>query len=140
MRFESPAAYRDLWRRHPALTRWTPAVERYVDHDLIDTGTGTGPTWRSKVSAAAVREDTVDLLRGDALSEAWTRLRHEAVFLRAERGMLDQPQPLYPDPARLAATEPGRAVPVHTVPGTNHYTIVLDDLGATAVAAALARG
>jgi hypothetical protein len=54
------------------------------------------------------------------------------VFLRAERGMLGAPPPLYPDAAALAAR-----LPVRTVPGTNHYTIVFGADGAAAVAAAL---
>ena len=52
-------------------------------------------------------------------------------FVRAERGMLNETPPLYPDLdvlARLAVT---------TVPGSNHYSILFGDAGVSAVAAAL---
>jgi lipase len=129
MRFPSRSAYRDFWRRHPAFGKWTPAIEAYVDYDL----TGAEPRLRSKVSPAAVAADTVDLYGGGAPTAAWHRLRHEALFLGAERGLLDEPPPLYPDLAPIAARMPARRVP-----GTNHYTILFAESGAAAVAAALA--
>ena len=128
VRFASRTAYRDYWRAHPALADWTPALESYVDYDL----TGVEPELRSKASADAVAADSIDVYQGEALPAAWRRLRHDAVFLRAERGMLGAPPPLYPDAAALAAR-----LPVRTVPGTNHYTIVFGADGAAAVAAAL---
>lgn len=127
-RFPDRAAYRDFWRVHPALRNWNRTIESYVDYDL----TGNEPELRSKVSLDAVREDSVDILTGDTLPTAWSRLRHEAVLLRAERGMLDEPTPLYPDPALLSPK-----LPVRTVPGTNHYTVLLGEPGAATVAAAL---
>ncbi|MGA8118139.1 MAG: alpha/beta hydrolase [Actinocatenispora sp.] len=127
-RFADRAQYRDFWRAHPALYNWTPDLESYVDYDL----TGEEPELRSKVSLDAVREDSVDLLTGDTLPAAWRRLRHDALLLRAERGMLDEEIPMYPDVDALTAT-----LPVRTVPGTNHYTILLGDPGAVAVASAL---
>ena len=129
MRFESREAYRDFWRAHPAFAEWSAGVEAYVDYDL----TGTAPGLHSKVSAEAVRGDTVDMYDGDALSGAWARLRHDAVFLRAETGMFGEPPALYPDPAPIAAR-----MPVRTLPGTNHYTILLGGPGAAEVAAELA--
>ncbi|WP_222853366.1 alpha/beta hydrolase [Fodinicola acaciae] len=131
MRFPSRVAYADFWRAHPAFAEWNAAIQSYVDYDL----TGTEPELRSKVSEAAVREDSVDILEGDALREAWQRLRHDAVFLRAERGLLDQPVPLYPEVAPIEAK-----MPVRTLAGTNHYTILLSEKGAAPVAAAIRTG
>lgn len=125
-RFPSREAYRDFWRRHPAFTEWTPAIQSYVDYDL----TGAGDQLRSRVSYDAMRADFVDLHTGSAGREAFAALPAGTPFLRAERGLLDEPTPLYPE--RL----PGLAV--HTVPDTNHYSILFGDAGATAVAAALA--
>jgi lipase len=130
MRFPTRAAYRDFWRGHPAFRQWSPAIEEYVDYDL----TGAEPTLRSKVSRAAVAADTVDMYDGGALPAAWHRLRHPAQFLGAERGLLDEPPPLYPDLAPIAARMPAR-----TILGTNHYSILFAESGAAAVAAALAR-
>jgi pimeloyl-ACP methyl ester carboxylesterase len=126
MRFASHAEYHDFWRRHPSFTRWNPAIEAYVDHDL----TGTAPELRSSVNEDAVRADFVELHKGAEPRAAYEALPRETVFLRAERGMFDEPRALYPDPAAIGLT-------VTTVPGTNHYTILLGEDGARAVAAAL---
>jgi pimeloyl-ACP methyl ester carboxylesterase len=128
MRFASMDEHRAFWRRHPALAEWTPNLESYVDYDM----TGEPPDLHSKVSTDAVRADSVDTFSGDALNGAWRRLRHDAVLLRAEYGMLGAPPALYPDPAAFAGK-----LPVRTVDGTNHYTILLGDRGAAAIAAHL---
>lgn len=126
MQFASRAEYRDFWRRHPAFESWNPAIESYVDYDL----TGTEPTLRSKVNRAAIEGDFVDLHTGAAARAAYAALPADTVFLRAERGMFNEPTPIYPDPDAIALA-------VTTVAGTNHYTIVFGDDGAAAVAAAL---
>ncbi|MET8638677.1 alpha/beta hydrolase [Streptomyces sp. NPDC004680] len=128
MRFHDREAYRDHWRAHPAFADWSPAVEAYVDYDL----TGEPGDLRSKASADAVRDDSVDLHTGRAAAGAWSRLRHEVQFLRAEFGMLGALPALYPDPAPIAAR-----MPVRTVDGSNHYTILLGTDGADSVAATL---
>jgi lipase len=128
MRFVDRAAYHEFWRAHPAFRAWSPAVESYVDYDL----TGTEPELRSRVLPDALRQDFTDLHFGDAPAHAWSRLRHPAVFLRAERGMLDEPTSMYPEPELISAR-----IPLRTIPGTNHYTILLDDPGGTEVAAVI---
>jgi hypothetical protein len=127
MRFASVEAYRDYWRAHPSFARWTPAVEAYVDYDL----TGTGERLRSRVSEEAMRTDFTDLHTGAPGLEAFAALPDGVAFVRAERGMLDEPVPLYPDLDVLARLK------VTTVPGTNHYSVLFDDAGVAAVAAAL---
>ncbi|MFC4852416.1 alpha/beta hydrolase [Actinophytocola glycyrrhizae] len=126
MRFASHAAYHDFWREHPSFTGWNPAIESYVDYDLA----GAEPELRSKVNEDAVRADFVDLHKGAEPLAAYAALRSDTVFLRAERGMFDQPEALYPDPSAIGLA-------VTTVPGTNHYTILLGEGGARAVAAAV---
>jgi lipase len=128
MRFPDRDAYRAYWRAHPAFADWTPAIESYVDYDL----TGEPGRLRSKASADAVRGDSIDLHTGDASVGAWSRLRHEALFLRAEYGMLGGPPALYADPAPIADR-----MRVRVIGGTNHYTILLGAPGAAAVAEAL---
>jgi lipase len=126
MRFASRAEYRDFWRKHPSFADWNPAIESYVDYDL----TGGQPELRSRVNGDAVRTDFVDLHTGADPRAAYEALPPDTVFLRAERGLFDEPTALYPDPEAIGLT-------VTTVPGTNHYTILLGDTGAHAVAAAL---
>jgi lipase len=124
---------RAFWRAHPALAgSWNDAVEAYVDYDLA----GTPPALRSSVRAEAVRADTHDLIVGPSLRRAMLALPRERVdFLRAARGMQDEPAGLYPVTVlRLHRLTLPR---LHwaTVEGVNHYTIVMGDRGATAVAA-----
>lgn len=127
MRFPSKEAYRDFWRAHPAFADWSPAVEAYVDYDL----TGDGDQLRSRASEEAMRTDFLDLHNGAATRAAFAALPANTPFLRAERGMFDQPTPLYPDSDRLAG------LASRTVPGTNHYSILFGDPGATAVTEAI---
>lgn len=126
MRFASRADYRDFWRKHPSFADWNTDIESYVDYDL----TGAEPELRSRVNGAAVRADFVELHKGDDPLAAYEALPKDTVFLRAERGMFDEPTALYPDPDAVGLA-------VTTVPGTNHYTILLGEHGARAVAAAL---
>lgn len=125
MRFASAEEYRDFWRGHPAFAEWSPAIESYVDYDL----TGTPPNLRSRVNADAVRADFRDL---HTKSPAFDAVPAGTVFLRAERGLLDDPVPLYPNPEEFADR-----VRVRTIAGTNHYTILFGADGAHAVAAEL---
>jgi pimeloyl-ACP methyl ester carboxylesterase len=126
MRFASHEEYRDFWRRHPSFAAWNPFIESYVDYDL----TGAAPSLHSTVNGDAVRADFVDLHTGTDPRAAYEALPPDTVFLRAERGMFDEPTALYPDPSAIGLA-------VTTVPGTNHYTILLGEDGARAVAAAL---
>ena len=126
MRFASREEYRDFWRRHPSFAAWDATIESYVDYDL----TGEPPSLRSRVSRDAVREDFVDLHTGADPKAAYEALPRDTMFLRAERGMFDEPPGFYPDPAAIGLS-------VSTVPGTNHYSILFGEDGARAVAAAL---
>jgi pimeloyl-ACP methyl ester carboxylesterase len=128
MTFADVTEHRDFWRRHPAFTEWNTDIESYLDYDL----TGQPPRLHSKVSAEAVRADSIDTFAGPALADAWRRLRHRPLLLRAEYGMLGALPALYPDPAALADR-----LTVRTVDGTNHYTILLGERGAAAVADSL---
>jgi len=127
MSFPDRTAYHDFWRQHPAFTEWTPIIESYVDYDLMPVRTEL----RSRVTEEAMRADFVELLTGAASRDAYAALPMGTPFLRAERGLLNEPVPLYPDPAAL-----GR-VAVRTVADTNHYSILFGDAGTTAVTAEL---
>ena len=132
MTFESRDAYRDFWRQHPAFAggQWSHWVEEYVDYDLV----GTEPELRSGVDQDAVRGDGADLITGTALPDALAALATPSVLLRAERGMLNNPEPLVPE--SLARQYP-QVTDLGVVPDTNHYTILLSDHGGAAVADAI---
>jgi lipase len=131
MTFPSTAAYLDFWRRHPALAGdWNHYCEDAYTYDLE----GEGTELRSGVREAAVLADADSQLLSDDIPAALRALRHPAVLLRAPAGMLGAEPGLYPD-AWLADWE-GRLAGLRTalVEGVNHYTILLTERGASAVA------
>lgn len=131
MTFPSIDAYLDYWRVHPAFrSDWSPAVETYLSYDLVGEASELHPA----TSYATVEEDSIDQNGGTSVVEALARLRHPTILVTAERGMLDQVPPLY-SPERLPgllAEYPG--LRHRAVEDVNHYTIVLSERGADAVA------
>ncbi|MCL8025905.1 alpha/beta fold hydrolase [Nocardioides bruguierae] len=134
MTFPDREAYRDFWRAHPAFGDWTPVVEGYVDYDLE----GTEPHLRTSTNGTAVATDGAQLFGGDAYDAWLASIAVPTTFLRAPRGLLDEPRALYaPGYAetfsdRVAAAHGGlRVVEVEDV---NHYTIVMAEDGARRVA------
>ncbi|MFS0732739.1 alpha/beta hydrolase [Microbacterium sp. 1P10UB] len=130
-RFASEQDYLDFWRAHPAFARdWSPALEAYLAYDLV----GEAPELRPSTSYATLEEDSLDQNAGADIAAAQSRPRHPVILLSAERGLLDQVPALYAAdrlPQKVAAVPGLRHVPVADV---NHYTIVLSDRGADAVA------
>jgi pimeloyl-ACP methyl ester carboxylesterase len=132
--FPSREAYRDYWRAHPAFANaWSPAVEAYVDYDLV----GDPPAMHSRTSPDAVAGDNTDGTTGTVLMESMTALAHPTALLTAPRGLLNEPTPLYSE--RVLADWAGRLplLTVRQVPDVNHYTIIFDPRGVAEVAAAI---
>jgi lipase len=126
--FASVEAYRDHWRAHPSMQPWSAAIEAYVDHDLV----GEPPQLQPACRMEAAQRDGADLY---ATAEVVPRaLPVPSVFLRAERGMLDEPEGLYA-PGYPSQWLPGTQE--RTVAGVNHYSIVLGAEGAHVVADAV---
>lgn len=134
MRFSSVDEYLDFWRAHPAFRRdWSPTLETYLAYDLV----GAAPELRPATSYATLEEDSIDQNTGTAIAHALAELRHPTVMLTAERGLLDQVPPLY-SAERLPGLIAAYAGLRHQAVGdVNHYTIVLSERGADAVAAAV---
>lgn len=132
MTFSSYEDYRGFWRQHPAFAEWHPVMVTYADYDLV----GEPPELRPSCRPEAAMRDSRDLYPD--LDEQPAALPVPAIFLRAERGVLDEPdKPMY-EAGRASTWLPG--VVESTVPGTNHYTITLSEKGAAAVAAAVRQG
>ena len=126
--------YRAFWRAHPALSDFTPAVADYIDYDLRPDG----PPWRSSCAPEAMYADHAEQYAGGPVDLDWPGVTGPVTFLRAPRGLLDEPGGLYP-PASVAdwlAAHP--RVALVEVPGVNHYTITLGPAGAARTAAAIA--
>jgi pimeloyl-ACP methyl ester carboxylesterase len=131
MTFPSLEAYLDFWRPHPALADdWNAYIEEHYTYDL----TGVAPDMRSGVSEEAVLSDGADQLKDSAVADAIAALAHPTVLVRAPRGLFNQVPPLYPDEAAATWRADLPALRVALVPDVNHFTILLTDRGANAVA------
>ena len=134
--FERREAYHDWWRAHPAFAHADVRAEdliAYADHDLV----GAPPDLRSSVGEEVVRADAAELLE---IGKPAPALEVPAELLCAERGMVDDPNPLQPPALAKAWAD---AAPdlrrTERVPGVNHYTLVMGATGAGAVANAIVR-
>jgi lipase len=133
MTFESPEAYIDFWRAHPAFQdAWSDDVEAYARYDL----TGADGSFRSVVSEPAVRSDMRALLLDEPTRGAAPRIRSPVRVVRAPRGLLNDENVLIPDQALEAYREHVPDVQAELVEDVNHYTIVMG-AGAGRVAAAI---
>ncbi len=122
MTFPDHAAYRQMWREHPAFAEWTDLTSAYVDFDLVATEDGA---LRPATRVEALEEDIRELVDGDSLLRALANLRHPASWLLAPRGLMDEVPPLYPEAARLHWTAEHPGLEVAEIEGVNHYTIVM---------------
>ncbi|NUR06347.1 MAG: alpha/beta hydrolase [Nocardioidaceae bacterium] len=125
-------SYRDWFRRHPAFARdWTTEAEAYADYDLPDS------PGRPAADPDLVEADQLDIVGGTAFAEAFDKPLPPRVFLHASRGFADDPPGLYPQPTVDAYAARWPDLDVRLVPDVNHYTIVLSERGASAVARAV---
>lgn len=130
--FSSSAEYEEFWKSHPAFRNdWSPEMAAYAAYDLD----GEAPALRPSTRVPAMAENVLQLNGSDGYAEALAELATPIDFLRAPRGLLDEPDGLYDqdDVDEYAAALP--SLTVHEVENVNHYTIVLSDHGSSSVAA-----
>ena len=135
-RWPEEEAYVDFFRAHPAFqppNRWPPAAEAYVRYDA----TADGDEVRSSVVKAAVLADGGAAIVDPTSASSIERIEHRSLLLWAPRGILDEAPGLYPDERLTEAVTRLAHVEARLVPGTNHYTILVDDIGAGPVADAI---
>ena len=100
---------------------------------------GEAPTLHCSCSLEAVRVDATDTLLDVQTTTAVHRIDCPATLLWCPRGILDEPQGLYDD-ARLDDAGLDRTrVHVERVDDVNHYTVLLADKGASAIAVHIGR-
>jgi pimeloyl-ACP methyl ester carboxylesterase len=120
--FPSRETFLDRMRDLPMLRgRWNAYLERYFHYDVEDLPSGTV---RAKASRAAIAEELTNLAR-ERLWVLHHRVRCPTLILRAPDGLLT-------DTDCLMTAEEGRALAAAipratlvTVPGTNHYTVLI---------------
>jgi len=131
MTFANHEAYRDFWRAHPAFSGGIDeAMGAYVDYDLVEVPGG----FASSVRIDAVRDDVASQLDPLVLTPALERLRVPATLLRAPRGLMDQPEALYPPHVVREWDQRLPLLSVVEVDDVNHYTIVFEPRAAALVA------
>ncbi|WP_345802943.1 alpha/beta hydrolase [Microbacterium sp. AZCO] len=136
MRFADAGEYRAFWREHPAFRAdWTPELERYLEYDLVPDS----DAFRPATSYAVVVDDNTDMNTTTTVPDALAALRHPTVLLTAPRGLMDETPGLYAPEhlARLLAAH--HEMRHERVDDRNHYTIVMSEQGADAVAAVVRR-
>lgn len=124
-------SYEALWAEHPSFaeTGITPEIERYVLSDLIEVDGG----FRSCVDEDAIRFDGGELLTDDEIRTLLEQRKQPVTIIRAETGIMATPPPLLP-------VEWIDRLPQHdwrTVAGANHYSVLIGEAGAAAVAQAI---
>lgn len=135
MTFPDRKSYQDFFRAHPAFVGdWNDAVADYVDYDLV----GEPPHLRSATTFEAMAQDSDDLQRsGEWLLSALAAAPAGTEFLQAERGLAGEIPGLYADDWIRQWQTRFPQISVDRVGGVNHYTILFNDVGAAAVAAAV---
>jgi lipase len=133
--FATVEEYMAYWRGHPALKgAWDEDVEAFVRCDYVEDEDGV----RCVVNVDAVFADIGDLTFDRLTRTAVTRVRVPVRLIRAERGLFDD-DPLIPGPELDEFLRDNPHVSVETIPGVNHYTIVMGGRrGPIRIAAALA--
>jgi pimeloyl-ACP methyl ester carboxylesterase len=134
--FVDREAYHAWWRAHPALAGSDVAdsdLVAYANHDLG----GSPPELRSTVAKEAVRADAHELFE---MGKPAHRLTVPVEMLLAPRGLQNEPAPMIaPELAAAWAHAAPDRRRVTEVPDVNHYTIVMGERGARAVAQAIVR-
>jgi len=124
MKFDSQEAYREYFRPQKAFIKgWSAALCEYADYDLRGQSPSTLP--------GAVEADSRDLFEDSGIVvQGLESFQNEILLLRAERGLQDEPIPLYPKQIIDNALQKYPRIKLVTL-DSNHYDILLDDGGAS---------
>ncbi|MGM1028469.1 MAG: alpha/beta fold hydrolase [Actinomycetota bacterium] len=122
MTFPSIDDYRAFWQHHPAFgPYWSPAIEEYVDYDLVDADGALRPS----ATPEAVIANLVELDGRGGYTAALEGLEVPMVLLRSPRGLFDEAPGLYDDEWLATWTSRLPELDVRDVEHTNHYTILM---------------
>jgi pimeloyl-ACP methyl ester carboxylesterase len=130
--YASRDAYRQFWRSQPHFPpeEWGPWIEAFLDYEVG----GEPPQLRPKASEGAVRADLMESFQRNQILARLQAIRIPVLMLRAAAGFVPNQPPLFPD---LVFEEIRMHVPPiedHKLSGTTHYTIVMGERGASAIA------
>lgn len=131
MTFENKEAYRNYWKPQPAFAKgWSCVLDEYVDYDLR----GEEPNMRPSTNLQAVKDDSRDLFENELLVRSLQGLQRESLFIKAERGLQNEENGLYPM-ALLDIVLPNYPkLKLKFLADCNHYDMFLGATGAEKVA------
>jgi pimeloyl-ACP methyl ester carboxylesterase len=132
-RWPDEDAYVGFFKAHPAFqppNRWTETVEAYVRYDAVVTDDGQ---IRSSAVKAAVLEDGGAAITDPTSASSVERISHPTTLVWARRGLLDQTPGLYPPAVVEEVTGRLEHLSASLVEDANHYSVAVDDVGASAV-------
>jgi len=129
--YPSREEYRKFWRSQPHFPAadWNPWIEAFLDYEVG----GESPV-QPKASQAAVVADMGEVLQRDAVVERLKAIRVPALLLRAEKGFTPDQPPLFPDDLAEQIRSFVPHLDDRKFAGTTHYTIVLGQNPAAAIA------
>jgi len=131
MTFENHEAYRNYWKPQAAFAKgWSDVIEEYVDFDLR----GEEPTMKAATNPQAVEEDSRDLFGDDLIVRSLTGLANESIFIKAERGLQNEENGLYPMAVLEAVLPSYPKLQLKFLADCNHYDMFLEATGAEKVA------
>ena len=131
MTFENKDTYRNYWKPLPAFVKgWSTALDEYVDFDLR----GTEPQMKPATNPVAVEEDSRDLVGDDLIARSLRGLTQQSLFIKAERGLQNEENGLYPVPVLDAVLPSYPQLKLEFLADCNHYDMFLEESGAEKVA------
>ena len=131
MTFENKDAYRNYWKPQTAFVKgWSSVLDEYVDYDLR----GAEPNMKAATNPVAVEEDSRDLFGDDLIVRSLTGLKKQSLFIKAERGLQNEENGLYPMPVLEAVLPSYPQLKLEFLADCNHYDMFLEESGAEKVA------
>ena len=118
--FPSKEAYLDLMKSNPLLQPWTSMLETYYLYELEEADGGV----RSRVKAEHIKEEAENLTGYD-VTGFYSRIKCPVLILRAPEGMTTPDNILLPEKALEKMLREIFNVKYVDIPGTNHYSIVM---------------
>ena len=131
MTFESQASYRDYWKSQAAFSRgWSAVLDEYVDYDLR----GSAPLLKAATNPQAVEDDSRDMFEDDLVARSLLSLQKETIFIKAERGLQNEANGLYPMVALETLLPLYPKLKLEFLADFNHYEMFLNETAAEKVA------
>ena len=118
--FPSNEAYLNLMKSNPLLQPWTPMLEAYYLYELEEADGGV----RSRVKAEHIKEEA-DNLSGYDVTRLYSRIKCPVLILRAPEGMTTPDNILLPEGALEKMLREIPDARYADIPGSNHYSIVM---------------